>query len=48
MEITVGTGIDRVVILVYFLLVMGLELILVNIAKQRLITFLVGEDFPGG
>ena len=48
MEIAVGTGLDRIVILVYFVLVMGFGAYFGNIVKQLRIIFLAGEGFHGG
>ena len=48
MEITVGTGIDRIVILVYFLLVMGFGAYFGKYSKTTSDYFLAGEDFLGG
>ena len=45
MEIAVGTGLDRIVILVYFLLVMGFG---AYFGKYSKTIFLAGVGFHGG
>ena len=48
MEISAGTGIDRIVILVYFTLVMGFGAYFGRYSKSTSDYFLVAEDFHGG